>query len=159
MDEFDFRILAALQRDGRLTNAELADRVGLSASQCSRRRSQLEADGVIASYHAALDAEKLGIDVVAFIHVTLATHSPDNARRFADLVNDIDEVMDAYSLTGESDYLIKLAVPTLKVLSQIVSDTLLPHPSVAHVRSSIVLNRLKESRLLPLRRPRPGRDM
>ncbi len=159
MDAFDVKILAALQSDGRLTNAELADHVGLSASQCSRRRLQLEADGVITSYHAALDAEKLGIDVVAFIHVTLATHSPDNARRFADLVNDIDEVLEAYSLTGESDYLVKLAVPTLKVLSLIVSDTLLPHPSVAHVRSSIVLNRLKESRQLPLRRPRPGHDM
>lgn len=150
MDEFDLRILAALQRDGRLTNNELADVVGLSASQCSRRRSQLEADGIIASYHAALDAEKLGLDVVVFVQVTLATHSPDNARRFHALLSDIDEVLEAYSLTGESDYLVKLAVPTLKVLSQIVSDVFLPHPSVAHVRSSIVLNRLKESRRLPL---------
>jgi DNA-binding Lrp family transcriptional regulator len=150
MDEFDLRILAALQRDGRLTNNDLADAVGLSASQCSRRRTQLEADGIIASYHAALDAEKLGLDVVVFVHVTLATHSPDNARRFHALVSNIDEVLEAYSLTGESDYLVKLAVPTLKVLSQIVSDVFLPHPSVAHVRSSIVLNRLKESRRLPL---------
>lgn len=158
LDEFDIRILAALQADGRLTNNELAEAVGLSASQCSRRRAQLETDGVIASYHAVLDAEALGLDVLVFVHVTLATHSPDNARRFHALVSGIDEVLEAYSLTGESDYLVKLAVPTLKVLSQIVSDVFLPHPSVAHVRSSIVLNRLKASSRLPLAHLRTSRS-
>jgi len=157
MDDFDIRILAALQGDGRLTNNELAVQVGLSASQCSRRRAQLEADGVIASYHAALDPEALGLDVLVFVQVTLATHSPDNARRFLALVSGLEEVLEAYSLTGESDYLVKLQVPTLKVLSKLVSDVFLPHPSVAHVRSSIVLDRLKASARLPLGHLRGGK--
>jgi DNA-binding Lrp family transcriptional regulator len=157
MDEFDIKILAALQVDGRLTNNELAETVGLSASQCSRRRASLEAEGVIASYHAELNPEALGLDVLVFVQVTLATHSPDNARRFLHLVNGLEEVLEAYSLTGESDYLVKVSVPTLKVLSRLVSEVFLPHPSVAHVRSSIVLDRLKSSARLPLGHLRTSR--
>ncbi len=82
MDEADIRILGALQNDGRLANSDLAEKVGLSPSQCSRRRAALEDSGVITSYHAMLSAEALGLDVLVFVHVTLANHSPDNARRF-----------------------------------------------------------------------------
>jgi len=150
VDDFDLKILRALQEDGRLSNNDLAQKVGLSPSQCSRRRAALEEGGVIASYHAQLSSEALGLDVVAFIHVTLATHSPDNAKRFLALVEGLDEVQEAYSLTGESDYLVKLSVPTLKVLSRLLADVFLPHPSVAHVRSSIVLDRLKQTGRLSL---------
>ena len=79
VDAFDLKILAALQDDGRLTNQQLADVAGLSASQCSRRRMRLEEEKVIAGYHADLASEALGFNVIAFIHITLATHSPDNA--------------------------------------------------------------------------------
>jgi DNA-binding Lrp family transcriptional regulator len=151
MDEADIRILRALQDDGRLGNNELAEKVGLSASQCSRRRAALEEAGVIASYHADLSPEALGFDVLVFVHVTLATHSPDNAKRFVALVASLDEVQEAYSLTGESDYLVKLSVPTLKDLSRLLAEVFLPHESVAHVRSSIVLDRLKQNNRLPLK--------
>src|SRR3954471_22668512 len=87
VDAFDLKILAALQDDGRLTNQQLADAVGLSASQCSRRRMRLEDDKVIAGYHADLSSEALGFHVIAFIHITLATHSPDNAEKFRTLIN------------------------------------------------------------------------
>jgi DNA-binding Lrp family transcriptional regulator len=151
MDDFDVKLLRALQDDGRLTNNELAERVGLSASQCSRRRSALEDAGIIDSYHALLSAEALGLDVIVFVQVTLATHSPDNSKRFLDLIEDLEEVQEAYSLTGEADYLIKMAVSDLKALSRILNDVFLPHDSVAHVRSSIVLDRLKQTTRLPLR--------
>ena len=151
MDDADIRILRALQDDGRLGNNELAEKVGLSASQCSRRRAALEEAGVIASYHADLSPEALGFDVLVFVHVTLATHSPDNAKRFVALVASLDEVQEAYSLTGESDYLVKLSVPTLKDLSRLLAEVFLPHESVAHVRSSIVLDRLKQHNRLPLK--------
>ena len=141
MDDFDIKILRALQEDGRLTNQDLSEKVGLSPSQCSRRRTALEESGVIESYHATLSAETLGLDVLVFVHVTLATHSPDNAQRFLALVEGLEEVQEAYSLTGESDYLVKLSVPTLKSLSQLLANVFLPHPSVAHLRSSIVLDR------------------
>jgi DNA-binding Lrp family transcriptional regulator len=151
IDGFDLKMLAALQADGRLTNQQLADRIGLSASQCSRRRMRLEDEKVITGYHADLAAEALGFNLIAFVHVTLATHSPDNAKKFRTLVHRIDEIQEAYSLTGDADYVLKVVLRDLKGLSEIVNDVLLPHPSVAHVRSTIVLDRLKESSKLPLK--------
>jgi DNA-binding Lrp family transcriptional regulator len=151
VDSFDLKILAALQEDGRLTNQQLADVAGLSASQCSRRRMRLEEEHVIAGYHADLDCEALGFQVIAFIHITLATHSPDNAKKFRELVNRIDDIQEAYSLTGDADYLLKAVLRDLKCLSEIVNGVLIPHQSVAHVRSSIVLDRLKETKRLPLK--------
>ncbi len=150
MDSFDIRLLDALQEDGRLTNFEVAERVGLSASQCSRRRAALEAAGVIESYHAHLSVEAVGLGVAAFVQVTLATHSPDNSKRFQKLIDGLTEVQEAYSLTGEADYLIKLVVTDLKALARILNEVFLPHQSVAHVRSSIVLDRMKQTARLPL---------
>jgi DNA-binding Lrp family transcriptional regulator len=151
VDTFDLKILSALQDDGRLTNQEFAGIAGLSASQCSRRRMRLEQEKVIAGYHADLSSEALGFGVIAFIHVTLATHSPDNAKKFRALVGRIDDIQEAYSLTGDADYVLKAVLRDLKGLSDLVNNVLMPHQSVAHVRSSIVLDRLKESSKLPLR--------
>jgi len=151
VDAFDLKMLAALQDDGRLTNQQLADLVGLSASQCSRRRMRLEEEKVIAGYHADLASEALGFNLIAFIHITLATHSPDNAKKVRALVNRVDAIQEAYSLTGDADYLLKAVLRDLKSLSDIVNNVLMPHQSVAHVRSSIVLDRLKESAKLPLK--------
>jgi DNA-binding Lrp family transcriptional regulator len=150
MDDFDRRLLAALQDDGRLTNQDLAERVGLSSSQCSRRRAALEEAGIIESYHAHLSAEALGLGVVVFVAVTLATHSPDTSTRFRHLIEGLEEVQEAYALTGSADYLVKLVVPDLKALSQILAEVFLPHASIDHVHSSIVLDRLKQTSRLPL---------
>jgi DNA-binding Lrp family transcriptional regulator len=151
MDDFDLKLLNALQQDGRLTNLELAERIGLSASQCSRRRTALEQSGVIEGYHAALANQAVGLDVLVFIQVGLATQSPDSAQAFAKLIRGLDEVQEAYSLTGEADYLVKLVVPDLKTLSRILNEVFLPHRSVGHVRSSVVLDRVKQTTQLPLR--------
>lgn len=157
LDGFDLKILAALQDDGRLSNQDLSERVNLSASQCSRRRLRLEETGFIRRYRAELTADLLGLGVVVFTQVTLATHSGDNARRFADLVRRLDVVLEAHALTGDSDYLLKMVVPDLKTLAAVVNDALLPHESVAHVRSSVVLNTLKDDGRLPLSALRPRR--
>lgn len=151
VDAFDLKMLAALQDDGRLTNQQLADAVGLSASQCSRRRMRLEEEKVISGYHADLSSDALGFNVIAFIQVQLATHSPDNAKKFRTLVQRVDEVQEAYSLTGDADYVLKAVLRDLKGLSDLVNNVLMPHQSVAHVRSSIVLDRLKETSKLPLK--------
>ena len=156
VDSFDLKILAALQDDGRLTNQELADLAGLSASQCSRRRMRLEEDGVIAGYRAELASQTLGFELIAFIQITLATHSPDNAKKFRALVNRVDDIQEAYSLTGDADYVLKVVLRDLKDLSDLVNNVLMPHQSVAHVRSSIVLDRLKESTRLPLKELKAG---
>ena len=151
LDAFDLRMLAALQDDGRLTNQELAELVGLSASQCSRRRMRLEEEKIISGYHADLSGEALGFNLIAFINITLATHSPDNAKRFRALINRVDDIQEAYSLTGDADYVLKAVLRDLKDLADLVNNVLMPHPSVAHVRSSIVLDRLKERSKLPVK--------
>ncbi|MEM6495832.1 MAG: Lrp/AsnC family transcriptional regulator [Pseudomonadota bacterium] len=151
IDDFDLRLLSALQHDGRLTNHELAQEVGLSASQCSRRRMALEESGIIERYQACLSSEALGFELIVFVEVSLSAHSPDNAKAFTRLLDDTDEVQEAYSLTGESDYLIKLIVTDFKRLSDILNNVFLHHKSVAKLRSSVVLDRLKQTSSLPLR--------
>lgn len=158
LDGFDLKLLALLQEDGRMSTQDLADRVGLSASQCSRRRTRLEAAGVIAGYHAQLDPDRLGFGVTAFVQVTLARHSPDNARLFRDLVAQTGAIQQAYAVTGDADYILRASLPDLRALSALVNDVLLPHGTVAQVRSLVALERLKDTTRLPLgdRRARSG---
>jgi DNA-binding Lrp family transcriptional regulator len=150
IDAFDRKMLALLQEDGRLTNGELAARINLSPSQCSRRRQRLEEEGLIRGYRAVLDRDRLGFSLTNMVTVTLATHNRDNARRFADLVSRLPEVQEAHALTGEMDYILKVVTPDLKSLSHFVNDVLLPHESVQHVKTAIVLETLKETAALPL---------
>ncbi|PHP66201.1 AsnC family transcriptional regulator [Zhengella mangrovi] len=150
IDAFDRKIMALLQDDARLTNADLADRVHLSPSQCSRRRQRLEETGYIAGYRASLDRERLGFGFVNIISVTLATHNRDNAHRFAELIRRLPEVQEAHALTGEMDYHLKVVTPDLKALSAFVNDVLLPHEAVAHVKTAIVLETLKDNGSLPI---------
>jgi DNA-binding Lrp family transcriptional regulator len=151
MDDFDLKLLNALQDDGRLTNLELAARIGLSASQCSRRRAALEKSGVIHGYHAALANQAVGLDVLVFVQVSLATQSPDSGQAFAKLIGGVEEVQEVYSLTGEADFLVKLVLPDLKTLSRILNEVFLPHRSIGRVRTSVVLERVKQTMRLPLR--------
>ena len=150
LDGFDLKILSELQRDGHLTNNELSERIALSPSQCSRRRTRLEAEGYITGYQAQIDRQKLGLDLMVVISVTLATHNRDNAQRFARLVAGLPEVQEAHALTGEMDYFLKVVTPDLKALSAFVNGVLLPHESVQHVKTAIVLETLKETAALPL---------
>jgi DNA-binding Lrp family transcriptional regulator len=149
-DQFDRKMMALLQEDGRLTNNDLSERVNLSPSQCSRRRQRLEEEGFIRGYRAVLDRDRLGFSLVNVISVTLATHNRDNARRFADLLSRLPEVQEAHALTGEMDYILKVVTPDLKSLSEFVNGVLLPHESVQHVKTAIVLETLKETGSLPL---------
>jgi DNA-binding Lrp family transcriptional regulator len=150
LDAFDTRLLRALQVDGRLTNQLLADQVGLSPSQCSRRRAALEESGVISGYRADLNGAKLGFSLLVFVQVTLSTHSRDNAARFRDMVAGVASIQECYALTGDADYLLKAILPGLADLATLVNDVLLPHDSVSHVRSSIVFDTLKHTASLPL---------
>lgn len=150
IDGFDRKILSLLQEDARLTNNDLSERVNLSPSQCSRRRQRLEDEGLIKGYRAVLDRDRLGFSLVNVISVTLATHNRDNARRFADLLTRLPEVQEAHALTGEMDYVLKVVTPDLKSLADFVNDVLLPHDSVQHVKTAIVLETLKETTALPI---------
>ena len=149
-DRADRKILAALQLDGRLTNNELAEQVGLSASQCSRLRSRLEESGCIHGYHAQLDREAAGVGLVSIVSITLNSHNADNAKLFAELIAELPSVLEAHSLTGEMDYQLKVIAADLKALSEFINFVLLPHESVANVKTAIVLNTLKETTAIPL---------
>jgi DNA-binding Lrp family transcriptional regulator len=150
IDDFDRKILALLQEDARLTNNDLSEKVFLSPSQCSRRRQRLEEEGLIRGYRAVLDRERLGFALTNMVTLTLATHNRDNARRFAELVARLPEVQEAHALTGEMDYILKVVTPDLRSLSDFVNGELLPHESVQHVKTAIVLETLKETSALPL---------
>ena len=150
LDGFDCRLLAALQADGRLSNIALAERVGLSPSQCARRRARLEMGGLIVGYHATVDTARLGLPVVAFVQVTLDRHSPDTARAFRDLVARTPSILQAYAVTGDADYLLRVAVSDLTALSTLVNELLFRHPSVTRVRSLLSLEELKDGGALPI---------
>ena len=150
LDSFDRKLLAALQEDGRLTNQQLGDRIGLSASQCSRRRSALEESGLIRGYRAELAADALGLDILVFIEVNLSSHSRENAEKFRAMLSRLDHIQEAYALSGETDYLLKAIVPDLRSVQELVNETLLGHATVTRVCTSIVLDALKTSNRLPL---------
>lgn len=150
LDAFDRKILTALQSDGRLTNNELADQIGLSASQCSRRRTRLEESGCIHGYHALVNKQAAGVELTSIISITLATHNADNANLFSALILDLPNVQEAHSLTGEMDYMLKVVTSDLKTLSAFINETLLPHEAVQNVKTAIVLNTLKETSAIPL---------
>lgn len=151
IDPFDIKLLMALQDNAAATNSDLANLVGLSASQISRRRQALESAGFIRGYNALLDREKLGLSILVLIHVSMATHSPDNASAFRKLVLERPEILEAYALTGDADYVLKVVVGSLKDLAHLVNEVLLPHEAIARVRSEVVLDTLKQVVTLPLR--------
>lgn len=150
IDGFDRAILKALQRNAALTNTELAELVNLSASQCSRRRARLEAAGHIAGYAARLDAASLGFGLKAITRVNLATHSERNAESFAEFLARHDEVRQAYSVSGDADYVLVIVTRDLAAFADFIHGQLLLHPQVGHVQSEIVLMNLKEEIGLPI---------
>jgi DNA-binding Lrp family transcriptional regulator len=149
IDSFDRKLLASLQDDAAATNQQLGERIGLSASQVSRRRQRLEEAGVVRRYRADIDPAAVGFTVVAFVGVALNAHSRQNARRFRDLVRALPEVQEAHVLTGDMDYMLKVAVTDLAALSRFINDELLPHDAVRNVRSSIAMETLKDDNRLP----------
>ncbi|HJM51620.1 MAG TPA: Lrp/AsnC family transcriptional regulator [Alphaproteobacteria bacterium] len=150
-DPMDLKILDALQSDASVSNQQLAELVGLSASQCSRRRAGLEERGLIRGYRALLDREGLGFGVTVFISLSLDAHNTKGARSIRELAARTPEILEAHALTGSADYLLKVVVRDLRELSDLVNDVLLPNQGVARVHSNIVLETLKEEVSLPLR--------
>lgn len=150
LDPADRKILAALQQDATLTAQALGERINLSPSQAARRRARLEAAGYVTATTARLDPARLGLTVQAFVQVQMASHAPDQARGFERLLQTLPEVVSVWTLTGESDYLLRVWCADLGALNQIIHGRLLPHPAVARVHSQIVMDQLKTFRGLPL---------
>ncbi len=150
LDRIDLRILDHLQRQGRATNLELAQAAGLSPAQAHRRHRRLEERGVIARYEARLVPSRLGLSVTAFIHVAMEKGHLRELPKFQDLIADVPEVLECYSVTGDFDYVIKVVAADLKSLSQLLMDKLMRLPGVDSVRSSVCLEEIKCTGALPL---------
>lgn len=150
LDRTDLRILQVLQHEGRITNAELAERVSLSPSPCLRRLQRLEQSGVVAGYAAVLDAKALGLGLEAFVRVQLEKHDESSIDRFVAAIAACDEVVTCHALTGDMDYLLHVVVEDLDHFSRFLLDRLLT-TGVADVNSSFVLRTVKASKALPLR--------
>ena len=150
MDKTDIALLAELQRNGRISNTELAEKVRLSPSACLRRVQKLEADGVIAGYMAQLDPIRLGLGLQAFVRVQLEKHGSAEVQHFVERVQSWNEVVACHALTGEMDYLLHIVVSDLEHFSRFLLDNLLNETGVADVNSSFVLRTVKQTRALPL---------
>ena len=144
IDEFDLKILTLLQANGRLSNQDLSDLVGLSASQCSRRRIALEQAGLILGYHARLAPEAMNTEMVAMIEVSLASHNPETTSVFEPFVMQEGAIIDVYKTTGDADYGLKVAVAGLVELNNLMGR-LAGTGAIGHQKTAVVLQRLKEA--------------
>jgi Lrp/AsnC family transcriptional regulator, leucine-responsive regulatory protein len=150
VDKIDLRILEALQADGRLTNIELADQVNLSASPCLRRVRALEEAGFISSYAALLNPEKIGLGLTVHLDVALDKRDAKARDRLKAAVHTWSEVTWCHSLSGEMDYTMQVVMPDLKHYTAFLMDRVLTLPGVVNVKSSFVLEKVKETTVLPL---------
>jgi len=151
LDRTDKRILEVLQRDGSISNLDLADKVGLSPSPCSRRVKALQDAGIIAKTVAVLDAKKMGLDLVAMVSIGMDRHTPDRFSNFESLVSSCPQVQSCYLITGHSaDYLLKVVVADMNAYQQFLLDKLLTIEGVTGVHSSFVMRKVVDSTHLPL---------
>ena len=153
LDAIDIQILAQLQENARLTNVELASRVHLSPSPCLARVKALEAAGVVERYVALANAKALGLGLNVFINISLKEQSRESLAEFERRIAEHDEVMECYLMTGDSDYLIRVAVADIAALEKFILNQLTPIPGIEKIRSSFALKQVRYKTALPL----PGR--
>jgi len=149
MDETDRRILREMQHNGRLSNAELAERVNLSPSPCLRRLRNLEKTGVIKGYSAIADPKACGLPITVFVQIRLSPHSKQTAQTFESRIMRLDAVMECHLMTGDTDYLLRVVVASLEAYEDFIRDCIHPIPAVASINTSFAYGVVKQSRCLP----------
>lgn len=150
MDKYDKSILEALQRDGRISNVQLAGLISLSESACLRRVRALEKSGVIDRYAALLSQPKVGLSGSVFVHIGLHREEESELAAFEEAVRDIPEVMECYLMTGEFDYLLRVVVSDMADFERLHHDSLTRLPGVARVNSSVAIRTVQKKTALPL---------
>jgi Lrp/AsnC family transcriptional regulator, leucine-responsive regulatory protein len=149
LDQAERDILRLLQTDGRMPNVELAAHVGLSESPCFRRVKQLEKSGLIKGYAAVVDQRLLGLEVTAFVLVTMEKQPDAATEDFLDRVREEDHIVECYATSGSHDYLMKVVARNIDHFSELCMQRILKFPGVMHVESSFSLKEIKHSRVLP----------
>ncbi|MEH6701358.1 Lrp/AsnC family transcriptional regulator [Parasphingorhabdus sp.] len=152
LDEIDLKILQRLQNDGRITNVELANSVGLTAPPCLRRMRALEDEGVIKSYHAAIDPAKMGYTITVFAMVSLKSQAEIDLRAFEDHVEKLPEVRECYMLNGEIDFMLKVVAKDLQQFQSFLTSQLTAAPNVASVKTSLTIRSAKHLPGVPIDR-------
>jgi Lrp/AsnC family leucine-responsive transcriptional regulator len=150
LDRIDREILKSLQADARISNVDLADKVGLSPSPCARRVARLESEGVIARYATVIDQKAVGLPVSVFVNVTLERQVEDALATFETAVLKRPEVMECYLMTGEADYLLRVVVRDLEAYERFIVEHLTRVPGIANIRSSFALKQVAYRTELPL---------
>ncbi|WDI30923.1 Lrp/AsnC family transcriptional regulator [Hyphococcus flavus] len=150
LDHIDHKILKHLQENARITNAELAERVGLSPTPCLRRLRRLESEGIIKGYRTEINREALGVNVTVIILVKLEREDDKTLREFEAAIKNREEVMECYLVTGKFDYFIRVVVPSLATYETFLSETMLRMPNIATVESSFTLREVTHKVVTPL---------
>lgn len=151
LDRFDRRILEVLQVEGRISNQDLAERIGLSASPCLRRVRALEEAGVIVAYRAILDARELGLTLLALVHISMDRHTPERFANFEQRVADLPEVLECLLITGqEADYQLKVVVRDMDAYQSLLLNRITRIEGVSGVHSSFVMRRVVDITALPI---------
>jgi len=150
LDRIDRRLLGELQDEGRITNVELAQRVGLTAPPCLRRVRALEDEGVIRGYHADLDASKLGYAITVFALVSLKSQAEDALRGFEEHMRTLPEVRECHMLNGEIDFILKIVSRDLQSFQEFLTSKLTPAPNVASVKTSLKIRTAKQVPGVPI---------
>jgi DNA-binding Lrp family transcriptional regulator len=150
LDELDKRILDELQKDARISNAELARRVNLSPPATHARVKRLEEKGAVQRYVALLDRQMTGYDMLCFVRVSLQLHDLDQVTGFHEAIREIPEVLECHHVTGDYDYLLKVLAHNTEDLENFLVNRLTPIPGVAQIHTSLVLREVKNSTTIPL---------
>ncbi|MEY4891078.1 MAG: hypothetical protein RIQ75_2208, partial [Pseudomonadota bacterium] len=150
LDEIDLRILRAMQGDGKLTIAEIAERVGLSQSPCSRRIAKLESDGIIRGRQTLLDAKKLGYGTLIIVRIKLQTHDTKMLEAFKKAVRGIPEIQIALLVLGDFDYYLRIMVRDIEHYQQLLQRKLVSLPGVREMQSSVILDVVKDTGSVPI---------
>lgn len=150
LDEIDLKILQRLQNDGRITNVELANSVGLTAPPCLRRMRALEDDGVIKSYHAAIDPAKMGYTITVFAMVSLKSQAEVDLQAFENHMQELPEVRECYMLNGEIDFMLKVVAKDLQQFQSFLTSQLTAAPNVASVKTSLTIRSAKHLPGVPI---------
>lgn len=149
LDRIDLKIIEALRKNARLSNQDLADRAGTSPSSCWRRVRALEDAGVLAGYHASLDAAAIGLPETVFVHISLTQHTPENLALFDDLIARTPQILDCFAITGDYDYLLKVVARDMRSYHRFLRDRILRQPYISRAMTNVTMERLKETHGLP----------
>ncbi len=150
LDAIDMKLLAELQADGRITNVDLAEKVGLTAPPCLRRMRTLEQNGIIKSYHADIDASKLGYTITVFAMVSLKSQAESDLRAFEAHAQSIPEIRECHMLNGEIDFILKIVARDLQSFQELLTSKLTSAPNVSSIKTSLTIRTAKDEPGVPI---------